>query len=174
MRLSSEPDLTIARANHEMAILTQSARDLWGLHTADWNADLASGVITFANTEMGLIVTAPLQVVGTYDTQDRTWLWGWDHSSVAEPLGEHARRVHDFGERYKLEALTTRKIVASKDDAWGFTALDCHLGGGQGGYGGSSGDIRVFTTYGAVTIRNVDPDHSTGNAPERRRDQGTA
>jgi hypothetical protein len=156
-----------------MAILTQSEKDLWGLHNADWNADLASGVITFTNTEMGLIVTAPLRVIGTYDIQDCTWLWGWNHPSVAEQLGEHARRVRDFGQRYELQAPTTRKITASKDDAWGFTAPACHLGGGQGGYNGSSGDIRVFMTYGEVTIRKMDRDRSTGKASKRHPGQGT-
>jgi hypothetical protein len=39
------------------------------------------------------------------------------------------------------------------EDAWGFTALACHLGGGQGGYSGPSGVTRVFMTYGTVTIR---------------------
>ena len=149
----SEPDLTIRRANNEMQLRTQTAIEMWGLDTAAWNADLDAGTITFTNAEKGLVVTAPVQVVGTYNTEDGTWLWGWDHPSVPASLGEHARRVRDFGERYGLEALTTRKITASMEDAWGFTALACHLGGGQGGYGGPSGPARVFMTYGTVTIR---------------------
>ncbi|QDQ80500.1 DUF6882 domain-containing protein [Paraburkholderia megapolitana] len=148
----AEPDLTIARANNEMQMRTQTAINMWGLDTAAWNADLDAGTITFTNDEKGLVVTAPVQVVGTYNTEDGTWLWGWDHPSVSEPLGEHARRVRDFGERYGLNALTTRKIEASKADAWGFTALACHLGGGQGGYSGPDGPALVFMTYGAVTI----------------------
>lgn len=91
-----------------MAILTQSAKDLWGLHNADWNADLASGVITFTNTEMGLIVTAPLQVIGTYDIQDCTWLWGWNHPSVAEQLGAYATLASDMGWRHRLPARSPR------------------------------------------------------------------
>ncbi len=154
-RALQEPDLTIARAHDEMAILTQTAINTWGLRTAAWNVDLVSGSITFTNSEMGLIVTAPVQVVGTFDTEDNTWLWGWDHPSVSAPLGEHARRVRAFGTQYDLTALTTRKIFASKDDAWEFTALACHLGGGQGGYSGSSGNTRIFMTYGTVTIQRT-------------------
>ena len=148
----SEPDLTIARANNEMQMRTQAAIEMWGLDTAAWNADLDAGTITFTNAEKGLIVTAPVQVVGTYNTEDGTWLWGWDHPSVPEPLGEHARRVRDFGEQYGLEKLTTRKVAVSMDEAWGFAALACYLGGGQGAYSGPSGSTRVFMTYGIVTI----------------------
>lgn len=78
------------------------------------------------------MITAPVQVVGTYDTKDSTWLWGWDHPSVSESLGEFARRVRNFGEQYGKEELATRKITATMDHAWEFTALACYLNGGQG------------------------------------------
>nr|WP_199044461.1 DUF6882 domain-containing protein [Dyella sp. ASV24] len=152
----SEPDLTIARANNEMQMRTQAAIDMWGLDTAVWDVDLEVGTITFTHAEKQLVVTAPVQVVGTLNTEDGSWLWGWDHPSVPTPLGEHAQRVRDFGEQYELAALTTRKIAASMEDAWGFTALACHLGGGQGGYSGPSGTIRVFMTYGTVTLSKAD------------------
>ncbi|NGK93875.1 hypothetical protein G5681_25210 [Escherichia coli] len=151
-----EPDLTIARANNEMQLLTQAAIEMWGLDTAAWDVDLNTGTITFTNDEKEIMVTAPVQVVGTYDTEDSTWLWGWDHPSVSESLGEYARRVHDFGEQYGKETLTTRKIAASMDDAWEFTALACYLGDGQGGYRGVSGSTCVFMVYGPVTLNKKD------------------
>ncbi len=119
-------------------------------------SDLNTGTITFTNDEKEIMVTAPVQVVGTYDTEDSTWLWGWDHPSVSESLGEYARRVHDFGEQYGKETLTTRKIAASMDDAWEFTALACYLGDGQGGYRGVSGSTCVFMVYGPVTLNKKD------------------
>lgn len=152
----SEPDLTIARANNEMQLRTQAAVDMWGLDTASWSADLDSGTITFINDEKGMVITAPVQVVGTYNTEDGTWLWGWDHPSVSEPLGEFARRVQSFGEQYGMEKLTTRKIAASIDDAWEFTALACYLSGGEGSYSGPSGSTRVQMVYGPVTISKKD------------------
>ncbi|WP_241613209.1 DUF6882 domain-containing protein [Rosenbergiella epipactidis] len=127
-----EPNLTIARANNEMQLLTQSAIDMWGIDTAVWSVDLNTGTITFTNDEKGIIVTAPVQVIGTYDTEQDTWLWGWDHPSVSESVGEFAQRVREFGEQYGLEKLTTRKIPASIDEAWEFTALACHLNSGKG------------------------------------------
>jgi len=34
-----------------------------------------------------------VQIVGTLNTADSAWMWGWDHPSVPEDLGEHARAV---------------------------------------------------------------------------------
>lgn len=129
----SEPDLTITRANNELQLRTQAAVDLWGLDTASWDVDLDSGTITFTNDEKGIVITAPVQVIGTYNTEDGSWLWGWEHPSVSEQLGTFARRVRDFGEQYGREELTTRKIATSMDTAWAFTALACYLNGGEGG-----------------------------------------
>ncbi|WP_438918332.1 DUF6882 domain-containing protein [Kosakonia cowanii] len=147
-----EPDLTIARANNEMQQRTQAATEMWGIDSAEWGVDLDAGTITFTNHEKGWVITAPVQVVGTYDTEEGSWLWGWDHPSVREPLGEYAACARTFGEQHGLEALTTRQISASTEDAWTFTALACHLGGGQGGYSGLAGTTRVFMVYDNVTI----------------------
>jgi hypothetical protein len=66
--------------------------------------------------------------------------------------GEHAQRARDFGEKYRLERYTTRKIVSSESEAWHFTALASYLAGAQGGYRGPSGSTFVFMTFGDVTI----------------------
>ncbi len=148
----AEPELTIARAKNALQLRTQAAVEMWGLDIASWSVDLDAGTITFVNDEKGLVITAPVQVVGTYDTETSTWLWGWDHPSVSESLGEAARQVLRFGEQYGPENLTRRKISASVDDIWAFTALACHLSKSEGGYSGLSGTTRVLMVYGQVTI----------------------
>lgn len=148
----SEPELTMTRAYNEMELQSQVAINTWGLDTAAWSVDLNEGLITFTNDEKGLIITAPVQVIGTYNTEDSTWLWAWDHPSINESVAEFSKKVKIFGEKYGLSQLNTRKIVASMDEAWEFTALACHLGKGEGGYSGLSGTTRVFMVYGPVTI----------------------
>lgn len=152
----SEPELTITRANNEIKLRTQAAIDMWGLDTASWSLDLDSGTITFTNDEKDIVITAPVQIVGTYNTEDNSWLWGWDHPSVTKPLDEFAQKVRDFGTQYKLEKLTTRTNIISMDDAWEFAALACYLGGGEGCYSGLAGSTRVFMAYGSVTISKKD------------------
>jgi hypothetical protein len=148
-----EPDLTLARAEEDLRLKTGFALSTWGLgQGGNWAADLDAGTIRFTN-DKGWEIEAPVQVIGTLDTVDGTWLWGWDHPSVPEPLGEHARRARVFGEKYALEAFTTRKIAASEEDAWTFTAVAGYLAGAQGGYRGPAGTALVFMTYGTVTVR---------------------
>lgn len=147
-----EPELTFARAAEEMRLKTEAAMGMWGLgQGGDWGADLETGIITF-NTAKGYRVTAPLQIVGTLDTTDGSWLWGWDHPSAPPPIDAHAQLARDFGERHGLARFTTRQIAASEEDAWTFTAVACHLAGAQGGYRGPAGSTLVFMTYGTVTI----------------------
>ena len=99
----TEPDLTIERAKVEMGLRTRTAIDLWGMDEAAWAVDLDSGVITFTNAQKGLIVTAPVQLIGTFNGEDDTWLWGWDHPMVSGQIGDHARLVRDFGKKYDLQ-----------------------------------------------------------------------
>ncbi|WP_312687512.1 DUF6882 domain-containing protein [Kosakonia sp.] len=148
----SEPELTLARANNELQLRTQAAVEMWGIDTASWAVDLDEGTITFTSEEKQRVATAPVQVIGTYNTDDGTWLWGWDHPSVSEPLAAFARRVRDFGEQYGKAELTTRTLSASMEEVWAFTALACHLNGGEGAYSGASGSTRVQMVYGPVTL----------------------
>jgi hypothetical protein len=147
----TEPRLTIERSANELRLRTEAHVGTWGLDEASWNADLDAGTIEFRNRK-GMVITAPVQVVGTYNTEDGTWLWGWDHPSVPEPIAAHARLAKDFGERYGLEEYTTRKIECGEDLAWEFAAVACHLAGAQGAYRGPSGPTMVFMTFGTVTI----------------------
>lgn len=149
----AEPELTFARANNEIQLKTQFAQQTWGLgEGGTWGADLETGIITF-QTGKGYEVTAPVQVIGTLNSEDDTWLWGWDHPSVTEALAEHARLARDFGEEHGLAPYTTRKIDATQDQAWTFTALACHLAGAQGAYRGPAGPALIYMTFGEVTIR---------------------
>ena len=150
----SEPDLTLARAENDMALKTQVARETWGLGDGGrWDADLDAGTITFTN-EKGWTIVAPVQVIGTFNTLDSTWLWGWDHPSVSFPLADHARQARAFGEQYGLEWFTTRKLTVTERDCWTFTAVASNLAGAQGGYRGPAGTTTIFLTFGTVTISN--------------------
>jgi hypothetical protein len=143
----------LARARHELAFKTASHVRLFNLAEADWDADLVAGTITFTSPQV--VMTSPVQVVGTYNLLDSTWLWGWDHPSVSEPLARAAEVVRQYGEQSGVVSLTTRKLSCSEKDAWDFTALACKLYGGQGAYRGPDGDALVFFVYEQVNIRKA-------------------
>ncbi|WP_235692406.1 DUF6882 domain-containing protein [Deinococcus aquaedulcis] len=126
----------------------------WGLGRADWQADLQAGTLTFTNDRFH--ATCPMQVIGTYNTQDGSWLWGWDHPSVAPDLARAAGEVRTFAQTHGLASLSARTLTCTEDDAWAFTALACALDEAQGAYRGPAGPTLVFMTFGEVTLRAAD------------------
>lgn len=149
-RLSEPPDLVFARASSETALKGEVLKRLFGKEHYDWSVDLEEGTIVFASATK--TVSAPVQVIGTYNTLDGTFLWGWDHPSVSEARGADARLARAFGERNRLPSFTQRKIECSEEEAWRFTAVALYLSGAQGAYRGPSGTTLVFMTYGTLEI----------------------
>ena len=62
-------------------IKTAAHDGTWQLGKADWDIDQDAGTIVFTSPK-GITATCPVQVIGTFNTEDDTWLWGWDHPSV--------------------------------------------------------------------------------------------
>jgi hypothetical protein len=151
---TSSPDVEVVRrrAWNELQALTGAHDRMWGFGEADWSADLNAGTIEFRNKK-GWVITAPVQVVGTYNTLDGTFLWGWDHPSVRANVAVAARKVLEFGKKHGIVELTTRKVDVTEDEAWRFAALANHLAGGSGAYRGPSGTTLVFMTFGQIRIQ---------------------
>jgi hypothetical protein len=128
-----------------------SAHDsLFGLGRAEWRADLNAGTLIFTNERYRAV--APLQIIGTYDTNEGSWLWGWDHPSVPPPLAVHAGLVKRFAQEHGLDHLLTSRIVCREEDSWAFAALATRLAGVQGAYRGPAGNILVMMTFGTVEL----------------------
>jgi len=149
-RIAEPADLVFARAEAEAALKSQVLPSVLGDEPSDFEVDLESGVITF--TAATKVISAPIQVVGTYNTLDGTFLWGWDHPSVPEPLGADARLAREFGRRHDLPLFTTRKVECTEDQAWVFASVALYLAGAQGTYRAPFGTTMVFMTFGKVTI----------------------
>jgi hypothetical protein len=160
MSSSGEPEATLRRSMEYLRLKTSHLIDAWSFgKTERWDADLDTGVLKFSSP--GLLVTAPLQVIGTFNYDDSSWMWGWDHPSVLEPFGRDALRVREFGERYGLARYVTQPIRCTEDEAWQFTALACHLAGSSGAYRGPFGSAAMFMTFGDVTIQEM-PENRSG------------
>ncbi|WP_437879710.1 DUF6882 domain-containing protein [Pseudomonas sp. LRF_L74] len=150
--MSQTPTQFIDAAREGLALQTSANTAAWHLgEEENWAADLDAGtlVFTFAN---GTTATAPIQVVGTYNQDDGTFLWGWDHPSVPEPLRTHAQLAKAWGQQNGVADFTTRQVECSEDEAWSFAAVANRLGGGNGVYRGPAGSTLVFMTLGTVTL----------------------
>ncbi|MBO9574881.1 MAG: hypothetical protein J7494_04010 [Sphingobium sp.] len=149
-RLSEPTDLVLGRANSETALKIQFFQSIFGKEPYSWSVDLEAGTISF--TSATKVVSAPVQVIGTYNTLDGTFLWGWDHPSVPEPRGADARLAHQFGQLKNLPLYTARKVKCTEDQAWSFTAVALYLSGAQGAYRAQTGTTWVFMTFGDMKI----------------------
>ncbi len=148
-------DNLLKQSREELALKTEAHR-AWGLGSFDqWDLDQDDGNLIFSNDD-GTRAIAPAQIIGTYNTQDETWLWAWDNPSIVDALTLHARGLKKFGEENELKLLVQRKWIGEESDAWDMTALAVKLCDAQGAYRGPTGDTNVYMTFGKVQVSNTD------------------
>jgi hypothetical protein len=155
--MSQSPSQFIEAAREGLAQQTSAHAATWQLgQEEDWSADLETGVIVFKFAK-GVTATARIQVVGTYNKTDGTFLWGWDHPSVPEPLRKHALLAKQWGQQNNVRAFASRKVKCSEDEAWGFAAVANRLANANGVYRGPAGSAFVFMTFGEVKLEGAKP-----------------
>lgn len=147
----TEPELSIARGMEGLKLMTQIHDETWQISEAAWAVDMDAGTIEFRNGK-GWIITAPVQVIGTYDTLDGTFMWGWDHPSVPEHAAKSAQKVREFGLKHGLPEVSELVVEIDEDQAWKMTGLASYLAEEQGAYRGPAGTTYVYMTFGKVTI----------------------
>lgn len=146
----------LARSMEALATKTAAHDRIWHLKKCDWSVDQFEGTIVFSAPN-GMLVTCAVQIIGTFDSNDSSWLWAWDHPSVQAELTKHANRVREYGEKNSIAELITRKLSVTEEQCWEFTALATELNDAQGAYRGPAGDTFVFMTFGTPNIKK-DPD----------------
>ncbi|MDQ1287831.1 MAG: hypothetical protein QG622_1396 [Actinomycetota bacterium] len=143
-------------------------RSLLGLDQTSWSVDRDEGTITFRRPA-GVVASAPVQIIGSLDSAQGTWRWGWDHPSVSPPLDRHALCVRAWGEDHQVPELTTALVDADDDLAWRFAAIACELNAAQGAWRCESGGTAVLVTFGTVTLAGPAPGAQAAGA--RRSDE---
>ncbi|HEX7721702.1 MAG TPA: hypothetical protein VF397_06060 [Pyrinomonadaceae bacterium] len=136
----------------ELKLKTDAHRTVWGLdrpHRWDLNQDSGELVFSFPD---GIKAVAQAQIIGTYNTDDHTWLWAWANPSIEDRLKADALTVRKYGEEHHVARLTQRKWTGTEDDAWAMAALAVKLCGEQGAYRGPAGPTKVFIAFGEVTL----------------------
>lgn len=137
----------LAQALAQLQAQTASHSANWGLGSeTQWNLDMAAGTLRFTFAD-GRVLLAPVQVVGTYNTKDSSFLWGWDHPSVPLPLRRAAQRVLDYGTAHGIGGFTTRSLECTQDQAWELTAAAAQLDGAAGAYRGDANGTWVYMVF---------------------------
>jgi len=136
----------------ELKLKTDAHRQAWGMDKSiQWDLSQDSGELVFSLPD-GLKAVCPAQIIGTYNTEDHTWLWAWANSSIEDKLKADALKLRKYGEDHHIDRLTQRKWVGTEDDAWAMVALAVKLNGEQGGYRGPAGTTHVFIAFGKVAL----------------------
>ena len=145
----------------DLGMRTQAAKaqamdEAWGIGRIRWDVDLDAGTITFSDP--GLVVIAPVQVIGTLWLEDHSWVWSWANSNYDLPLTQHARLVWDYGRRRGIGRFEEPELRCTMDEAWGLTCLAAQLAGAEGAYRGPFGECSyAFMTFDAPTILRQRP-----------------
>jgi|GEM_PF-1205762 len=149
---SDSIEALIARSMEELQIKSAAHDQLWGLGDSSWDVDQDQGKIVFTSPR-GMTTVCPVQIIGTLNTNDGSWLWGWDHPSVEPALQQHAQLCRTYGERHGIDWLVCQRLEeCTEDDGWQMVALACNLAGAQGAYRGPMGATLVFMTFGQPQI----------------------
>lgn len=144
----------IERSMNALQTKNQFHCDTWKLDEADWSVDQEQGTIIFHAPD-NIMVTAPVQIIGTYDQSKGSWMWSWANSSIETPLAQDAIAVKAYGERSDNALLTARVSQIEEYDAWQLTALACELNAQQGVYRGIAGHTLIFMTFGDVSLQQI-------------------
>ena len=136
----------------ELRLKTAGHQAGWGLGKSNrWSLDQSRGDLLFTFDD-GVVATCPAQIVGSFDTTDGSWLWGWANPSIADSLKRDSLRVKEYGQQLQIARLTSAEWPGTEADAWAMAALTCKLCEAQGVYRGPAGTAFVFMTFGKVAL----------------------
>ena len=138
----------------ELQLKTEGHMKTWGLDKIErWDLSQDSGELMFT-LPGGLKAVSPAQIIGTYNSDDHTWLWAWANSSIDEKLQVDSLKLRKYGEEHHINRLTTAKWVGNEDDAWAMVALAVKLCREEGAYRGPAGGATyAFIAFGQVKVR---------------------
>ena len=132
--------------------LKTEAHKSWGLGTFDrWDIDQEVGNLVFSNAD-GTTAVARAQIIGSFSTNDNSWLWAWDNPSIVDGMKLDTLKLKEYGEKHGIAKLTTRTWNGTEEDAWTMAALAVKLCDAQGAYRAPAGPSYVFITFGEVKL----------------------
>lgn len=153
---AAEPDY-IQESLTGLQAQTAAHSQSWNFGSEEnWAADLEMGTVTFTFSN-GNVATTDIQVVGTYNTEDGSFLWAWDHPSIPDRLRKHSLLAKKWGKKNRQLNFTERKVHCTEKEAWEFAAVTNRLANANGVYRGPAGSALVFFTLGDIKLVKKQP-----------------
>lgn len=143
----------VERSMVHVSTLQAFHSETWHMDEADdASVDLVAGRITWTLPER--MVTAPVELLGTWSPADQTFLWGWEHPSAPPGTAVAAAATRDFAIEHGIGQLSTAKVVCPFDDTWPLVAPAVLIGDLQGIYRMETapGGAWAFLGFGTVSM----------------------
>lgn len=134
-----------------LRLQTEAHQGAWGFGQSqrwDFSFDTGELVFTFPN----MIVRAPAQVIGSFDSEEGSWMWAWANPSIPETLARDSIRAREYGEHHHVQRLTTPSWPGDEMDGWQMAAFANRLCESNGVYRGPAGTAFVFLTFGKIQL----------------------
>jgi hypothetical protein len=144
------PEFFVAQSVAGMQGQREILRERYRLgEESHWSIDQDAGTLTLEFAD-GTVATAPVQIVGTFNPRDGTFMWGWANDAVDARLRRAANRARGWGAENGVERYTTAKLDSSLAEAWEFTAVAARLDEATGTYSVNTDGPAVFMTFGTI------------------------
>lgn len=145
-------DELVARAfAHTQALMEVQAGLIGIARATTWDVDLQEGTITWTLPDR--IVRAPGQLIATWNAQDETFLWGWDHPSAPPGSAIAAAKVKAHADAHGITQLQTAKAGCSFEEGWQLASIAVLAGDLQGVYRGQASDTAwAYIGFGNVSM----------------------
>ncbi len=119
----------------------------WGLGSElNWDLDLRAGRFSLSFSD-GRKLAGQVQVLGTFNKEDGSFLWAWDHPSVPEGLRKSASEMREWGRAHGESDLTQRKVRVDESRLWAWLGFAASESGADGGYRASSTGTDIYLIY---------------------------
>jgi hypothetical protein len=122
----------------------------WQLGEADrW--DLDGPVLRWTFEDRA--AEANVQVIGSYSTGARSWMWGWANQSLPAHLRSSSETVRVSGEAHGHTMLTVPTVEGiSEDEAADFCAIGFRLMRATGFYRATGEQVALYLAFGPVNL----------------------
>jgi hypothetical protein len=113
----------------------------------------STGQLIFSDTSVTPRVVASVQLVGSVNNENRSWLWSWANPDVEPALCKDILEVHMVGENRRIEQLTTPFWEGDAVDGWEMTSISAYVLQAQGAYRAAT--PRGFTYMVMTTVERI-------------------
>ncbi|MFN2565830.1 MAG: DUF6882 domain-containing protein [Gemmatimonadaceae bacterium] len=113
----------------------------------------ATGQLVFSDASVTPRVLASVQLVGSVNTENRSWLWSWADPDIDPALCKNIREVHMLGETRGIEQLTTPFWEGDAVDGWEMTSISAYVLQAEGAYRATT--PRGFTYLVMTSIERI-------------------